>query len=378
MIGCLVIATVFFIVVTSEHYERISLHKTKFINNRLNLKKKWAPSTVGATGEVDLYNFEDTQYYGQIAIGTPKQSFLVLFDTGSSNLWVPSENCSNCGAHNKYNSNDSSTYTQNGTTFKIRYGSGSLQGYLSADIVYVGDLNDKVTFGEATDEPGLTFKEAKFDGIFGLAYQSISVDDVIPPFIQFGNDGKLTENVFSFYLQSDTAKDGELLLGGIDSAHYTGSLWYTPVIHETYYMVQQQGATINGKNITNVTKAVIDSGTSTLVGPTSEVAAVARMVNATSVRSGEYQVDCKQTLPDITFTLGSNGKSESFVISGETWKIKICEFEVFCTCLMGMIGLDIPPVDDGPFWILGDVFMRDWYSVFDVGNNQVGFAKTAK
>eukprot|EP01084_Bolivina_argentea_P045724 84151_1 len=147
--------------------QRIRLHKTVFTNNRINLQQKWAPSTVSATGKVDLYNFKDTQYYGQIAIGTPKQSFLALFDTGSSNLWVPSESCRNCGAHNKYNSNDSSTYVTNGTEFKIRYGSGQLSGFLSSDMVFVGDLNDQVTFGEATNEPGITFKEAKFDGIFG-------------------------------------------------------------------------------------------------------------------------------------------------------------------------------------------------------------------
>eukprot|EP00486_Rosalina_sp_Unknown_P013183 CAMPEP_0201592810 /NCGR_PEP_ID=MMETSP0190_2-20130828/190602_1 /ASSEMBLY_ACC=CAM_ASM_000263 /TAXON_ID=37353 /ORGANISM="Rosalina sp." /LENGTH=334 /DNA_ID=CAMNT_0048051745 /DNA_START=393 /DNA_END=1397 /DNA_ORIENTATION=- len=327
---------------------------------------------------MDLYNFKDTQYYGQIQIGTPKQQFLTLFDTGSSNLWVPSESCGNCGAHARYNENASSTYVANGTEFRIKYGTGQLKGYLSEDVVYVGDLSDSVTFGEATDEPGITFKEAKFDGIFGLAYQTIAVDDVIPPFVQFGNDGKLTSNVFSFYLQSDANKDGELLLGGIDSKHYTGELYYTPVIHETYYMVEQQGGTINGKSITNVTKAVIDSGTSTLVGPTTEVAAIAKMVNATSAGNGEYEVDCKQTLPDITFTLGSSSNNKAFTISGETWKIKICEFDVICTCLMGIIGLDIPPLDDGPFWILGDVFMRDYYSVFDVGNNKVGFANIAK
>ena len=143
-------------------------------------------------------------------------------------------------------------------------------------------------------------------------------------------------------------------------------------------MISQQSIQINGINVTNVTKAIVDSGTSTLVGPTADVTKIAAMVNATEVRSNEYKVDCKQTLPDITVTLGSNDKSKSFVISGETWKIKICEFEVLCTCLMGMIGLDIPSADDGPFWILGDVFMRDYYSVFDVGNNQLGFATIAQ
>jgi len=354
---------------------KIGLRKTHFINNRRNLIQKWAPSTLSDTGEVDLYNFKDTQYYGQIAIGTPKQSFLALFDTGSSNLWVPSATCRNCGGHNKYNSSDSSTYKANGTEFKIKYGTGSLKGFLSSDVVFVGDLTDDVTFGEATDEPGITFKEAKFDGIFGLAFQSISVDDVTPPFIQFGNDKKLTQNVFSFYLQSDEQKDGELLLGGIDSKHYSGSLWYTPIIHETYYMISMSGgATINGRSVTNVSKAIVDSGTSTLVGPTSDVAAIAQLVNATLVENGEYEVDCKQTLPDITFIVGAEGKTQSFVVSGDAYRINVR----FNTCLLGIIGMDIPKLDDGPFWILGDVFMREYYSVFDVGNNQVGFAKIAK
>jgi len=379
MIAMLIAAASFMIGHSKEHH-RVSLHKTEFVNNIGNLRQKWAPSTMklGETGQIDLYNFKDTQYYGQIAIGTPKQSFLALFDTGSSNLWVPSASCSNCGGHNKYDSADSSTYQKNGTEFKIQYGSGSLSGFLSADVLSAGGLTDAVTFAEATNEPGMTFKEAKFDGIFGLAYQSISVDGVTPPFIQMGNDGLVTDNKFAFYLQSDSAKDGELVLGGIDAAHYTGDLWTTPVIHQTYWMIEQQSATINGQSVTNATKAIIDSGTSTLVGPVADVQAIARMVNATVVRGSEYEVDCKANLPDITFTLGAEGASQTFAISGETWKIKVCEFEVICTCLMGIIGMDIPARDDGPFWILGDVFMREYYSVFDVAQNQMGFADIAK
>ena len=112
-------------------------------------------------------------------------------------------------------------------------------------MLYVGDLSDSVTFAEATNEPGITFKLAKFDGIFGLAFRSISVDDVDPPFVQMNEDKLLSSNLFSFYLQTGSQNDGELLLGGINHDHYSGDLFYTPLIHETYYMIQQQSISIN-------------------------------------------------------------------------------------------------------------------------------------
>ena len=92
-------------------------------------------------------------------------------------MWVPSAKCNNCGFHTQYFSNKSSTYEPNGTTFSIRYGSGSLEGFLSSDMINIGGLSDRVTFGEATNEPGFTFTEARFDGLCGLGFQSIAVDN---------------------------------------------------------------------------------------------------------------------------------------------------------------------------------------------------------
>merc|ERR1719228_1651200 len=72
---------------------------------------------------IDIHNFQDAQYYGPMKAGTPGQQFNVIYDTGSSNLWIPAHNCSNCGAKPKFDASRSHTYKADGREFKIVYGS---------------------------------------------------------------------------------------------------------------------------------------------------------------------------------------------------------------------------------------------------------------
>ena len=70
---------------------------------------------------------DDLEWAGTISIGTPGQSFLIDFDTGSSDLWVPSSSCrsSTCSPKKKYTASSSSTSSKKSGSFSIEYGDGS-------------------------------------------------------------------------------------------------------------------------------------------------------------------------------------------------------------------------------------------------------------
>merc|ERR1711964_615890 len=127
--------------------------------------------------------------------------------------------------------------------------------------------------------------------------------------------------------------------------------------------------TISGQSVTSCKNAIVDFGTSLLAGPKSEVKKIAALVGAKpvpiiGVLTGEYEIDCNADAPDIVFTL--NGKEYSF--SKKDYVISAGG-----VCLFAMLGIDVPP-PHGPLWILGDVFMRKYYTQFDWGNKRLGFA----
>ena len=227
------------------------------------------------THPVPVSNFLNAQYFSEIAIGTPPQTFKVVLDTGSSNLWVPSEQCGSiaCYLHTKYDSSASSTYKKNGSDFEIRYGSGSLSGFISQDTMQIGDLKiKKQDFAEATSEPGLAFAFGRFDGIMGLGYDTISVNKIVPPFYSMIDQGLLDEPVFSFYL-GDTANgegdESEAMFGGINKDHYTGNMTKLPLRRKAYWEVDLDAISFGDATAElDNTGVIIDTGTSLIALPT--------------------------------------------------------------------------------------------------------------
>merc|ERR1719333_1479520 len=271
-------------------------------------------SSVAGSGSTDvpISDYQNAQFYGPIKIGG--QEFKVVFDTGSANVWVPGKACGffTCWTHPRYDESKSSTHETDGRKYSVQYGSGPVEGVFAKDTVTVGSIDvkgqpfaevSKVSFGPLN----IAFAAGKFDGLLGLGFKSISQYHIPTPFEAMIEQKLIEQPVFAFYLQSDPAQTGELVFGGIDKSHYTGELVDVPLTSETYWEVSLDAMTFGGKPvISSAQKAIIDSGTSLLAGPTEQVAALAKQVGAKSVLGKEYVVDCskKSSLPDLKVTLG--------------------------------------------------------------------------
>jgi len=174
----------------------------------------------------------------------------------------------------------------------------------------------------------------------------------------------IDEPVFAFYLQQDASQQGELVFGGIDKSHYTGELVDVPLTSETYWQVSLDAMTFGGKPvISSSQKAIIDSGTSLLAGPTEQVAALAKQVGAQSLMGKEYTVDCSKlsSLPDLKVTLGG----KEFTLTSKDYVLQVSG-----QCLFAFTGIEVPP-PAGPLWIMGDIFMRKYYCIFDYGSKRM-------
>jgi len=266
----------------------------------------------------------------------------VVFDTGSSNLWVPASNCSwtviSCDIHSKYDNSKSSTYVQNGTSFAIQYASGAVSGFLSSDYGNIGGLTIQgQTFAEVTGEPGITFLFAKFDGILGLAFDSISVDHVTPVWYNLLSQNLVPQPVFAFWLnrQVGATYGGELVLGGTDPSHYTGNFTYVTLTSDTYWEFQADSLALVGGSTycEGGCKVVADTGTSLLAGPTALVQQINQAIGAVGVFTGECDQFVAQYADEVIYAF-QHGVTPKEMCE----KINVCPSSTFCSICETVLG----------------------------------------
>ncbi|EKM60381.1 uncharacterized protein PHACADRAFT_203594 [Phanerochaete carnosa HHB-10118-sp] len=318
---------------------------------------------------------DGSKWLGSITIGTPDQPFNIDFDTGSSDLWVPSSSCtsSTCSSKNKYDASASSTSSEQSGTFTIVYGENStVSGPIYTDTVTIAELSATDQYFSPVTTLSSSFASDSIDGILGLAYPDLSSLGGNPFFNTLIEQGTVDAGEFGFVLAS---VDSELFLGGTDTSRYIGSIEYHDIDTSTGFWQATGAACSVGSTTTNSGfDTIIDSGTTIMYGPPNAV----QSFYAAIPGSAEYDSDQRfYSYPcDSPPTVGFNW-------GGKTWEITEDNFNLGETesgsgqCI-GTLAAASKSLGLGDnTWLLGDAFMKNVYTTFSFDRNAVGFATLA-
>ncbi|EMD41037.1 hypothetical protein CERSUDRAFT_111607 [Gelatoporia subvermispora B] len=313
----------------------------------------------------------DLEWAGQLTIGTPGQTFLVDMDTGSSDLWVPSSSCTSCGSKHTYNAASSSTSHQQSGNFTIQYGDGSTaSGNIYTDTVTIAGISaTNQTFSAVTSE-SQEFQADPTDGLIGLAFPPLSNLRQNPFFVTASNEKAVPSSEFGFKLASSGS---ELYLGGTDSSLFKGSIEYHTLSSSNgFWQIGGASAIVNGTTVTSGFQTIIDSGTTIMYGPPSDVQTFYAAIPGSAVfdqNSGYYSYPCNST-PAVAFSWG-----------GQQWPMTSANFNLGETaegsgqCVGALAGQDLGLGSN--VWLFGDSWMKNVYTAFSFDQNAVGFAQLA-
>mmetsp|Transcript_59672 Transcript_59672/g.159683 ORF Transcript_59672/g.159683 Transcript_59672/m.159683 type:complete len:406 (+) Transcript_59672:149-1366(+) len=338
-----------------------------------------------------------SEYYGVISVGTPPQKFSVVFDTGSGNLLLPGAHCKSiaCRRHRRYNAGVSKTATalrgasededdegsdeedeedtslidrrhSRGAT--ITFGTGKISGLYQRDRVCVGSICSTADFMAATKESRKPFSTVPFDGILGLSLPAMSEGKDFNIFHSMVQQKVLKHNIFSMFLAEGNSKNSEVMFGDYDPNRMASKLVWLPVSGKKYWEVKMSDIIVGSKRqhlCHPKCRVAIDSGTSMLATPSR----MARRLRAKlKVRTDCHGID---HLPKL-----------SFILAGKKLELSPKDYvhrKQDGSCKLSLMSLDVPP-PSGPLVILGDPFLKKFYTIYDAtgasgGKPRVGFAK---
>merc|ERR1740138_23879 len=303
-----------------------------------------------------------------MSLGNPPQPFKVIFDTGSGNLIVPSQDCTvpGCAPHHKYARNASNTgmaiTNEKGEgNAEISFGTGQIAGDFFRDKLCIGEsLCIDASFIAADRETTEPFQEIPFDGIMGLGFKDLSMGEgfnIVDDLNKNGGTGGVSQ--FSFFVSD--GEDSEVTFGGYRPERLASDIIWAPVKVQSWWQVAIDDITFNNqpKNLcAGQCQVAVDTGTSMLAGPTDMVDKLTNLVGAKD--------DCSNydSLPKLGFQIGDtvlNLKPDDYMDRSASG------------CSFSLMALDVPP-PKGPVFIFGDPFLRRFVTIYDRSKPAVGFA----
>jgi hypothetical protein len=193
-----------------------------------------------AVGNVTLVNIGiDASYAGSVQIGNPAQTFLLILDTGSSDLWVAGSQCTTqtCRAITTFTTSSSSSFGSNNAPFSITYGSGQAQGVVAQDTIAMGGFSvNQQGFGgslitrnrQITDctavvnSTSANLIRSPVSGLMGLGWRALAQTGVTPLWQTLAASGQWSSQEMGFYMrryrgvngaQSIERQGGEFIMG---------------------------------------------------------------------------------------------------------------------------------------------------------------------
>ncbi|KAG0211680.1 hypothetical protein BGX28_007574 [Mortierella sp. GBA30] len=311
----------------------------------------------------------DRQYYGEVGIGYPVQMVRLQFDTGSSRLAVSASECPQCAGTAHFNRAASRTFNQGaGQAFHITYGHGIsfVSGVMGQDTVVLGSLTiQHQDLSLVLDES--TQFERSVDGILGLSLGAMSGYKTV--FQNMVEQGVVGSGIFAFYLgKYYLSGGGEVAFGGVDMSKVApgDTITYTNVVDPTRWMVNLEDAIIEGKSLRSfkgeaALPALIDTGTTLLVLPEE----IADWINE--------QIPYSRYINRKWFIPCNSASNLEFVFEGREFKVPAQDLVRERTELGGLCYSGVQ-TSSGNYMVIGDVFIKNNYVVFDQDNHRVGFA----
>ncbi|KAG0173719.1 hypothetical protein DFQ28_008311 [Apophysomyces sp. BC1034] len=344
-----------------------------------------------------------------LSIGTPPQDFLLLFDSGSSDTWIPSEQCglnNGCQSADHYNSSASSTYTTSNYKFTLRYVTGSTGGKYFKDRVTIGDIEVKNQYLAAVNTVAGPFGQQRgrilLDGILGAGfpyatslYEYYNKPYSPIPFSLWEQD-LIPEPLYSVYIgkSKSTDWDGELIFGGIDESKITGDILYAnipkfnlksgvkdvdilwSVLVPNIEFQAPNGTVLTASSHDNDLVFAIDTGSDGIFMPSeASDAIVYNMVPDADAQGSYYVVDCGYQ--NSTQLLQVNFNPNTTNMDAQSSHIKITLGDLVrplsdgTTCILTIIR------GNTDNFIIGNIFLRRYVTIFDFGNHRIGFGTLA-
>eukprot|EP00434_Breviolum_minutum_P031644 symbB.v1.2.027979.t1/scaffold2914.1/size67303/2 len=317
------------------------------------------------------------EYFGELFLEADRESFNVSFDTGSANVVLP---CApRKGPKLRYDICAADDLGETSDMVTLTYGTGEVNGSYTDDRICVGGVQQHVRtctslrFVAARQLSADPFLEAPFDGVLGLALPILAEGSNFSFFDELVKGRLLEQNVFAIYFSKDF-EGGELILGGVDEEKMETNLTWVPVSKPGFWQVAVSDLTLDGvaMNICGSQGSyrscacALDSGTSGALAAPSWLAR--RLASQLSVQ----QCGSGGSGPRLGIRLEESPLELSLDPSDYLDDESDDDGSTSCGSLQ-LMAVDVP-APHGPVMLLGDRFLRKYYTVYDRERLRIGFS----